>query len=152
MPPTVENNNGGLGLGVNQFALMCILPHGCFAGAECLGYNPTDMAVVIVEDIASPDQRGIACQDYPRYIKVVVDIERELLGIGGEWHADAEAELLRRGSKQKDLWGGGLDLVTNSVEFTSLINTRPGISNSQEVLDQEIRTKMEKIIRRAFGL
>ncbi len=110
------------------------------------------MAVVIVEDEVTPEQRKIACEDYPRYIKVVVDIEEGILGIGGEWHADAEAELLRLGSKQKNLWGGGLDLVTNTVEFTSLINTRPGLSNSQEVLNQEIRDKMEKIIRKAFGL
>ncbi len=110
------------------------------------------MPVVIIENKVTPEQRIIACEDYPRYIKIVVDIEREILGIGGEWHADAEAELLRLESKQKNLWGGGLDLVTNTVEFTSLINTRPGLSNSQEVLDQEIRAKMEKIIRKAFGL
>lgn len=110
------------------------------------------MAVVIIEDVVSSEQREIACRDYPRYIKIVVDIERGILGIGGEWHADAEAELLRLGSKQQNLWGGGLDLVTNTVEFTSLINTRPGFSNSQEVLIQEVRDKMEVIIRKAFGL
>lgn len=110
------------------------------------------MAVVIIETIVTPEQLEIARTDYPRYIKVVVDIDLEILGIGGEWHADAEAELLRQGSKQQNLWGGGLDLVTNTIEFTSLINTRPGLSNSQEVLDQEIRIKMEKIIRRAFQL
>ena len=110
------------------------------------------MAVVIVEEVITPEQFGLASENYPHYIKVVVDIERGILAAGGEWHADAEAVLLENGSKQVDLWGGGVDLITKDIEFTSLINTRPGVSNSQEVLDMTIRRKMEEIIRRLFGL
>lgn len=110
------------------------------------------MAVVIVEEIITPGQLKSANENYPHYIKVVVDIEKGILAAGGEWHADAEAALLENGSKQIDLWGGGLDLITKEIEFTSLINTRPGVSNSQEVLDMTIRSKMGEIIRRVFGL
>lgn len=110
------------------------------------------MAVVIIEEVITQEQQTLANEDYPNYIKVVVDIEKGILAAGGEWHADAEAVLLENGSKQVDLWGGGVDLITREIEFTSLINTRPGISNSQEVLDMTIRGKMEGIIRRLFGL
>lgn len=110
------------------------------------------MAVVIVEESITPEQFRLANENYPNYIKVVVDIERCILAAGGEWHADAEAILLENGSKQINLWGGGLDLVTKEVEFTSLINTRPGVSKSQEVLDMAIRSKMEIVIKRVFGL
>ena len=110
------------------------------------------MAVVIIEEVITPEQFRLANENYPNYIKVVVDIDRRILAAGGEWHADAEVLLLENGSKQVDLWGGGVDLITKEIEFTSLINTRPGVSNSQEVLDLAIRSKMEEIIRRLFDL
>jgi translation initiation factor 1 (eIF-1/SUI1) len=37
--------------------------------------------------------------------KVVVDIEKEVIAIDGELHADLETFLLENGSKQEDLWG-----------------------------------------------
>lgn len=110
------------------------------------------MAVVIIEEAITEDQLLVVREEYPNYIKVVVDIERGILAAGGEWHADAEEVLLRQGSRQEHLWGGGVDLVTKSVEFNSLINTRPGLSSSQEVLDLQIRSKMEEIIRSLFEL
>ena len=110
------------------------------------------MSVVIIEKMITADQLSLAREEYPNYIKVVIDIERGVLAAGGEWHADAEEILLKQGSKQEHLWGGGVDLVTKTVEFNSLINTRPGLSNSQEVLDLQIRSKMEEIIRSLFEL
>jgi len=38
-------------------------------------------------------------------IKAVVDIERGVMAIGGEMHADEEAVLLDDGSREVDLWG-----------------------------------------------
>mgnify|MGYP001575333627 CR=1 FL=1 len=110
------------------------------------------MAVVIIEEVITSEEFRLANENYPNYIKVVVDIDRGILAAGGEWHVDAEAALLENGSRQMNLWGGGLDLITKEIEFTSLINTRPGVSNSQEVLDAGIRSKMEEIVRRVFGL
>ncbi len=110
------------------------------------------MAVIIIEETITADQLLIVREEYPNYIKVVVDIEKGILAAGGEWHVDAEEVLLEQGSKQEHLWGGGVDLITKSVEFNSLINTRPGLSSSQEVLDLKIRSKMEEIIRSLFEL
>ena len=63
-------------------------------------------------------------------------------------HVDGEQLLLEDGSKQKDLWGGGLDLETGEIDFDSMINIRPSDNNpSREVLSQEIRKKMENFIR-----
>lgn len=110
------------------------------------------MAILVLEEKISPEQLVLVQEEYPGYVKVVVDIGREILGAGGEWHADAEKVLLDLGSRQADLWGGGLDLENQIIEFTSLINMRPGISRSQEVLDQDVRLKMEAIIKAIFGL
>lgn len=110
------------------------------------------MAIVVVQETITSEQLALVRQDYPNYIKVVVDVEMGILAAGGEWHADAETILLQQGSRQEYLWGGGVNLLDNSIEFVSLINTRPGLSKSQEVLDVEIRSKMEGIIKRVFGI
>ena len=87
-------------------------------------------------------------EDLEGYIKVVVDIEKEILTAGGTIHADGEKLLLAQGCSQKNLWGGGLDLETGEIDFDSMINIRPNQENtSREVLSKEIRDKMEKIIR-----
>jgi hypothetical protein len=99
------------------------------------------MAVVIIEETISPEQLGLVQEEYGEYVKVVVDIEKGILAAGGEWHADAEKIMLEMGSRQEHLWGGGVNLPKRKIEFNSLINMRPRLSSSQEVLDQTIRNK-----------
>jgi len=87
------------------------------------------------------------------YIKVVVDVERKTLAGGGEFHVDCEKILLDNGSKQKNLWGGGVDWENQQVEFNSLINIRPAQGNpSQEILSPQTREKFEKIVKKLLGL
>ena len=87
-------------------------------------------------------------EDFDGYVKVVIDIKRKILTAGGKLHVDGERILLQDGSKQTDLWGGGIDLETNEIDFDSMINLRPAQTNpSREVLDQSIRKEMETIIK-----
>ncbi|HSX40908.1 MAG TPA: DUF5674 family protein [Candidatus Saccharimonadales bacterium] len=82
------------------------------------------------------------------YIKIVVDIEKAVLAMGGERHVDAEQLLLEHGSNQDDLWGGGLDLKTKDIDYNSMINLRPHQENaSRDVLSVEIRKKFDAIIK-----
>ena len=86
-------------------------------------------------------------EDFSGYIKVVVDIERRILAAGGAKHVDAEQMLLKDGSKQEDLWGGGFDVETGEIDFDSVINLRPSQDNaSREVLSPQIRSNMQDII------
>ncbi|OGY27053.1 MAG: hypothetical protein A2Z42_04125 [Candidatus Woykebacteria bacterium RBG_19FT_COMBO_43_10] len=79
-------------------------------------------------------------EDYDGYIKLVVDLEREILAGGGEKHVDGEQALLADGSKQQHLWGGGIDLETKEVDYNSIINLRPNQANpSRDILDVETR-------------
>ncbi len=81
------------------------------------------------------------------YIKVVVDIEKEILCAGADRHVDEEQELLKNGSKQSNLWGGGLDIETGEIDYNSMINLRPNQNNpSREVLSLEIRIIFDEII------
>lgn len=88
-------------------------------------------------------------EDLSGYVKVTVDIKRGIMAAGGKLHVDGEKMLLEDGSRQADIWGGGIDFETGEIDFDSVINLRPAQGNkSREVLNQHIRSQMEAIIHR----
>ncbi len=102
----------------------------------------------IIEEKADEETMNSVSEDLNGYVKVVVDIEKEILAAGGSMHVQGEELLLKNGSQQKNLWGGGLDLDTNQIDYDSMINMRPNQGNSsREVLGLNIRKQMETIIR-----
>jgi len=74
-------------------------------------------------------------------VKAVVDVEKELLVVDAELHADEEKELLGMGSKQENLWGINLypdDFGEDDfIEFDSMINLRPSWGNRSRGVDDE---------------
>lgn len=89
-----------------------------------------------------------AAEDLDGYIKFVVDVDKKILIAGGLRHFEGEELLLKEGSKQGNLWGGGLDLQTLGIDFDSMINLRPNQGNSsREVLDEKTRKQIEEIVR-----
>lgn len=83
------------------------------------------------------------------YIKVAVDIRREILAGGCVLHADCEAKLLDDGSRTDDIWGADWIPATQQVRFEALINIRPRQNNpSLTILDANIRRRVEIIVRR----
>ena len=106
------------------------------------------MVLMLAEKISSEQLKKIS-QDLDGYIKFVVDIDREIMAAGGTRHVEGEQLLLGGGSKQEDLWGGGYDLESKEMDFDSMINIRPDQGNSsREVLDSEVRKKVEQIAKR----
>lgn len=85
-------------------------------------------------------------------VKAVVDIEKEVMVVDGEMHADEERYLLEKGSKQDNLWGINLypeENEENFIEFDSVINFRPRLNNlSRSVDDPKIRKKIIKIVKK----
>ena len=81
-------------------------------------------------------------------VKGVVDIERSLLALDAELHADLEALLLDHGSHRSDLWGINLYPAEEElVEFDSLINIRPMQGNrGQGVEDLTVREKILEVV------
>jgi len=112
--------------------------------------------IVIVRERVSPDVlRVLVGRFFEDMVKYVVDLERELIALGGELHADAEALLLEDGSRQVDLWGAnyypgrGAD---DCIEFTSLINIRPAQDNrSMEIQHEAIRERVRRLTFRLLG-
>jgi hypothetical protein len=83
-------------------------------------------------------------------VKAVVDVERGMMVLDAELHADQEALLLDQGSRQTDLWGINLypDLTGEEfVEFDSMINVRPVQGNrSRGVEDDAVRARIRAIV------
>jgi len=89
---------------------------------------------------------------HKEFIKVVVDIEMEILAAGGALHADDEKVLLEAGSLQENLWGANYFPKEARIEYKSLINIRPWQRNiSQEISDPGIRDKVKQIVFQLLG-
>lgn len=85
------------------------------------------------------------------YIKTVIDINKKVCSAGMDRHFEGEKILLEQSSKQSDIWGGGIDLETKTIDFNSFINIRPNDNNtSNEIQDPEIRKVYEDLTKVFF--
>ena len=106
---------------------------------------------VITEPVSLSDLRVIAEHQFGSLVKAVVNIETNIMAIGGEMHADEEAYLMNEGSRQEDLWGINIypdQPEENRVEFDSMINIRPYMNNrSRGVENPETQKKILSIVK-----
>ena len=107
---------------------------------------------MIKDSIAITELKEMAEKMFGNLVKAVIDIEKEIMIVDGELHADEEAFLLEQGSKQKNLWGinfypehkGG-----SFIEFDSMINLRPSANNrTRGIEDPKIRKKITTIVNK----
>ena len=100
--------------------------------------------------ISLADLKVLAEGRFGNLVKAVVDVERKIMALDGELHADEEALLLENGSRQEDLWGINIypELEgPDRIEFDSVINIRPSQGNrSRGVDDQRTREKIVKVV------
>jgi hypothetical protein len=88
---------------------------------------------------------------YDFYIKTVIDIEKKLCSAGADMHYESEKILLEEGSLQDDLWGGGIELETNTTMYNSFINIRPTQNNtSNDIQDEKIRKIYDELTKYFF--
>ena len=109
--------------------------------------------IEIIKDKTNQEKiKELAEKSFGEMAKAVVDIEKEILAVGGELHADAEALLVENASNPLMLWGINIypDRPQDSrVEFTSLINIRPAKGNrDMEIQSAEIKEKIKDIINK----
>lgn len=90
-------------------------------------------------------------EQFDVYIKTVIDIKRKFCSAGCDRHFESEKILLEQGSKQEDIWGGGIDLETLSIDCNSFINIRPTQQNtSSEIQDAQLRQQFEVLTKFFF--
>ena len=107
---------------------------------------------IINKSITINELNEFAQQRFGNLVKAVVDVEKGIMAIDGELHADEEALLLEKGSKQENLWGINLypELKgADFIEFDSMINLRPSVKNmTRGIDDPKIRKKIIKIVNK----
>lgn len=106
---------------------------------------------IVKNEISLEEVKKLAEEQFFDMVKAVVDVEKEIMAIGGELHSDANELLIKEeGSNQKDIWG--INIYPNEtrdkwIVFDSLINIKP-LSNNKtlNVESEETRNKIKKIV------
>ncbi len=107
--------------------------------------------IIIKEDIYSKEEIEKLKEQFEFYIKTVFDVEKGICCAGCDRHFDCEQLLLKNGSKQENLWGGGIDVSSKIIDYNSFINIRPKQNNrSNEIQDSKIREIYEKLTQKFF--
>ena len=107
----------------------------------------------VKDSISLKELDKLSKQKFGDFVKAVVDIEKKIMVIDGELHADEEALLIKRGSRQENLWGINLYPEfyekKDFIEFDSMINVRPSQKNiSRGIKDEKIRKKIVNIVNK----
>lgn len=101
---------------------------------------------------ATRQQLDEMLQELGTFIKLAVDIQRNILACGGQMHADCESVLLHDGSQQTDIWGADRIPAIQKVEFDALINIRPNQQNyAMTIHDPNIKQRVEIITRQLLA-
>lgn len=117
----------------------------------------TDSPIVVVRDrrLDPAELKRLVLLFFEDMVKYVVDVERGVIAVGGEMHADAEQVLLEDGSQQGDLWGANYYPgrgVEDCIEYTSLINISPSRGNrSMELQDPAVRARVRELTLALLG-
>jgi len=89
-------------------------------------------------------------EQFEVYIKTVIDIENKICSAGMERHFEGEKILLKQGSNQSQIWGGGIDLETKEIDFNSFINIRPSDNNTKNEIQSEQIKQTYKLLTEFF--
>jgi hypothetical protein len=117
--------------------------------------SPAAPIVVVTKRLPATELAKLVGSPFEGMVKFVVDLDLRIVAVGGQLHADAEAILIDRGSKQASLWGGnyhpGLG-EQDCIEYESFINIRPAAKNlGLEVQDPKIREKIRQVVFALIG-
>lgn len=105
---------------------------------------------IVTGSLGFGELEAMAAALFGDMVKAVVDVERGIIALDAELHADLEALLLEDGSNAAALWGINLypELAGEDfLEFDSMINLRPSQANrSRGVDDPATRERIRQIV------
>jgi len=108
---------------------------------------------IVKKPMKKSELLAIASEGFGDVVKAVVDIEKEIMAVGGELHADEEVLLIEQeGSKREHTWGINIypkKTADEIIEFDSMINLKPSFGNrSRDVENPEVKEKIKQIIKK----
>ena len=106
---------------------------------------------ILKKQVTMEEVRVLATEWYGTMIKGTVDIAKDKVALGGDYHMETFELLVKDGSTHTDVWGFNIRFDENQdgiLEFDSLVNIKPALGNkSRSVEDPEIIEKATEIIR-----
>lgn len=114
-------------------------------------FNIRILMLIVRDKISLEELKKMSDKMFGRLVKTVVDIEKKIMVVDAELHADEETLLLEQeDSKQEHLWGINIHPAREDegfVEFDSMINLRPSFGNrTLGVDDPELRKTIRNIV------
>lgn len=112
---------------------------------------------MVIKIVANPIKRiellELAREEFRDVIKAAVDIEQEIMAVGGELHADEEVFLQEEAnSKREHVWGINFypqKSTDDWIEFDSMINLKPTLGNrSRTIKDPAVLKKIKEIVNK----
>jgi len=106
---------------------------------------------IIKKPITKAELARMAREQFGDMVKAAVDVEQNIMAIGGGLHADEEVALTEdEHSKREHTWGINIYPEKSGddfIEFDSMINLKPGFGNrSRGVENPDIRKKIISIV------
>lgn len=88
---------------------------------------------LVEKEISLEELQHMSTKMFDNLVKAVIDIEKEIMIVDTEMHADGETLLLEMGSKQRNLWGINFHPHKYPreewVTLIAIINFRPSQNN-----------------------
>ncbi|HSC25008.1 MAG TPA: DUF5674 family protein [Candidatus Babeliales bacterium] len=107
---------------------------------------------IVCEKVTLDELKKMSEKMYNRIVKAVVDVEKGIMVIDMEMHADGEMFMLENESMQENLWGINIHPELEGdmfIEFDSVINIRPSQENRTRGVDNTIlQNKIKKLVAR----
>lgn len=108
---------------------------------------------IIKNSIQKAELHDIAKEVFGDLVKAVVDLEHEIMAVGGELHADEELLLVEQeGAQREYTWGINLypdNAGDDFIEFDSMINLKPAFGNRTRGVDnEEVQEKIRNIVNK----
>ncbi len=110
-----------------------------------------DAEIKIIKDSIAAEELKKMAKRFGDLVKAVVDVERGIMALGGDLHADEEVRLMEEeGSQREHTWGINIypeKTGEDFIEFDSMINLKPAFGNkTRGVENPETREKIKKIV------
>lgn len=108
---------------------------------------------IVKEKISKEELTKIAEETFGSVVKVSVDVEKEILAIGGDWHTEGQELLVEKeGSDAQNVWGINFypwNPVGQRIEYVALINIKPSLGHrDMTIRDKLIRDRIKNIVNK----
>ncbi|MBU4481374.1 hypothetical protein KKH59_03615 [Patescibacteria group bacterium] len=108
---------------------------------------------IVKEKISKQELKKITEEGFGTVVKAVIDVEKEILALGGEWHSEAQDLLFNKEySNPESAWGINFHPFENGkrrIEYVALINIKPALGNREmEINDSSIRQKIKDVVEK----